>query len=109
MKADRALIYRAAAALERGSTHTLDLAREVLGLSGHPGAASAAVFTLLGIDTRFHIDAEGLWPLRGLAPGTPLAELTYAVVDVEATGGAVPWGASTRSGTAWSRMNTIPW
>ena len=87
MRADRALIHRAAAVLERGSTHTLDLAREVLGLSGHPGAASAAVFTPLGIDTRFHVDAEGLWSLRGPAPGTPLAELTYAVVDVETTGG----------------------
>ena len=87
MKGDRALIHRAASVLERGSTHTLDLAREALGLSGHPGAASAAVFTLLGSDTRFHVDPQGLWSLQGPRPGTLLAELRYAVVDVETTGG----------------------
>ena len=87
MKGDRALIHRAASVLERGSTHTLDLAREVLGLSGNSGAASAAVFTLLGADFRFHVDSEGLWSLRGPRPGTPLGELSYAVVDVETTGG----------------------
>ena len=87
MKGDRALINRAASVLEGGSTHTLDLAREVLGLSGHPGAASAAVFTLLGTDTRFHVDPGGVWSFRGPRPGAPLAKLAYAVVDVETTGG----------------------
>ncbi len=87
MKGDRALIGRAASVLEGGSTHTLDLAREVLGLSGHPGAASAAVFTLLGTDARFHVDPEGRWSFRGPRPGAPLATLEYAVVDVETTGG----------------------
>lgn len=42
MKGDRALIHRAASVLERGSTHTLDLAREALGLSGHPGLDRAS-------------------------------------------------------------------
>ncbi len=87
MKGDRALINRAASVLEGGSIHTLDLAREVLGLSGHPGAASAAVFTLLGSDARFLVDSEGLWSFRGPRPGVPLAKLDYAVVDVETTGG----------------------
>ena len=85
MKGDRGLIHRAASVLERSSTHTLDLAREVLGLSGNPGAASAAVFTLLGSDSRFLVDAEGLWSLQGPRPGTLLADLRYAVV--ETTGG----------------------
>ncbi len=87
MRGDRALINRAASVLEGGSTHTLDLAKEVLGLCGHPGAASAAVFTLLGTDARFHVDKEGLWSFRGPRPGAPLAQLEYAVVDVETTGG----------------------
>ena len=67
--------------------HTVALAREVLGLTGNPGAASAAVFTLLGADARFHVDGEGVWSMVGPAPGTPLSELRYAVVDVETTGG----------------------
>jgi DNA polymerase-3 subunit epsilon len=69
--------------------HTLELAREVLGLEGHPGAASAAVFTLLGDDDRFRVDGDGRWSLApgGTHLGTPLHDLTYAVVDVETTGG----------------------
>ena len=35
------LVQRAADLLEAGSLHTLDLARQVLGLSGNAGAASA--------------------------------------------------------------------
>lgn len=73
--------------LEQGPTHTLDLAREALSLTGNPGAAAAAVFTLLGCDSRFAVDADGVWSLLGPPPGTPLAALRYAVVDVETTGG----------------------
>ena len=47
--------------LREGSAHTLELAREILGLSGHAGAASAAVFALLGDDARFRVDAGGVW------------------------------------------------
>jgi len=64
------------------------LAHEALGLAGNPGAASAAVFTLLGADPRFQVDGEGVWSMAGPAPGTPLSELRYAVVDVETTGGS---------------------
>lgn len=87
MSADRALIHRAASVLEKGPVHTLALAQEVLGLAGNPGAASAAVFTLLGPDLRFQVDGEGVWSMPGPAPGTPLSQLNYAVVDVETTGG----------------------
>lgn len=75
--------------LGQGSAETVDIAREVMGMEGNPGAASAAVFSLLGGDDRFHVDEAGLWSRRGGArrPGTPLSRLSYAVVDVETTGG----------------------
>ena len=92
MSADRALIHRAAAVLEKGPTHTVALAHEALGLTGNPGAASAAVFTLLEPDSRFQVDGEGVWSMAGPRPGTPLSELCYAVVDVETTGGSYGLG-----------------
>lgn len=80
----------AADLLAFGSTHTLDLAREVLGLAGHAGAASAAVFQLLGADPRFQVDGAGVWSIDlSVVPlGAPLSEVPFAVVDVETTGGA---------------------
>jgi DNA polymerase-3 subunit epsilon len=78
--------------LREGSAHTLELARDILGLSGHPGAASAAVFALLGDDARFRVDAGGVWTLDSAAGGLPLADLSFAVVDVETTGGGVHKG-----------------
>ena len=92
MSADRALIHRAASVLEKGPTHTVALAYEALGLTGNPGAASAAVFTLLGPDSRFQVDGEGVWSMAGPRPGTLLSELCYAVVDVETTGGSYGLG-----------------
>ena len=88
------LLRRAEARLLRGAAHTLDLAREVLGLSGHAGAASAAVFQLLGADRRFKVDGAGVWTLDpGLAPlGESLDEVGFAVVDVETTGGGMEYG-----------------
>jgi DNA polymerase-3 subunit epsilon len=70
------------------------LAREVLGLSGHAGAASAAVFQLLGSDPRFRVDRDGVWSMdpSALPLGRPLAEVGFAVVDVETTGGGVERG-----------------
>ena len=55
---------------------------------GHDGAASAAVFQLLGTDPRFQVDAEGVWRLDSSAAplGAPLADVPFAVVDVETTG-----------------------
>ena len=85
----RSLLQGAWAVLEPGPLDTAEVARRVLGLNGHPGAAAAAVFALLGSDDRFGVDGEGVWRLRGGArrPGTPLCRLCYAVVDVETTGG----------------------
>ncbi len=90
---DASLVRSAAERLAAGPIHTLDLAREVLGLAGHDGAASAAVFQLLGTDPRFVVDADGMWSLDGSpAPfGVPLSETSFAVVDVETTGRA-SWG-----------------
>ncbi|MEZ4415037.1 MAG: 3'-5' exonuclease [Gemmatimonadota bacterium] len=85
----RSLVDRAYRLLESGPHTTLHVAAEVLGLSGHPGAASKAVFSLLGGDSRFAVDGEGVWSLApGAVPvGQPLRELAFAVVDVETTGG----------------------
>ncbi len=88
-QAGGSLVHRVAHLLQVGPVHTLDLAREVLGLSGHSGAASQAIFTLLGRDARFQVDSQGLWRLLDSArlPGVALADLSFAVVDVETTGG----------------------
>ena len=88
MRDEPSLVRRAVTLLQRGEVHTLDLAREVLGLSGNAGAASAAVFSLLGPDPRFQVDGRGCWTLAGdpPLPEEELDALTYAVVDVETTG-----------------------
>lgn len=83
----KTLVQRVVDLLADGPVHTLALAREVLRLEGHPGAASAAVFALLGDDPRFSVDAGGDWSLRGEPIGPSLDELRFAVVDVETTGG----------------------
>jgi len=87
---DASLIRTAADRLGSGPTHTLDLARDVLGLTGHAGAASAAVFQLLGADPRFQVDRNGVWTLDPtVVPlGAALSDVPFAVVDVETTGGA---------------------
>ena len=89
-RVDDSLVRTAARRLTDGPVHTLELARDVLGLAGHPGAASAAVFQLLGADPRFQVDGDGTWSLDpALAPyGAPLSDVSFAVVDVETTGGA---------------------
>ncbi|MEQ8330533.1 MAG: 3'-5' exonuclease [Longimicrobiales bacterium] len=82
------LVRQAADRLAGGPVHTLDLARDVLGLTGHAGASAAAVFQLLGADTRFRVDGDGQWSLDPdrVPLGRPLSELSFAVVDVETTG-----------------------
>jgi DNA polymerase-3 subunit epsilon len=81
-------VRKAAEALARGPKHTLEIAREVLSLTGHDGAASAAVFQLLGTDPRFVVDDVGTWTLDPtVVPlGAPLSDVSFAVVDVETTG-----------------------
>jgi DNA polymerase III epsilon subunit family exonuclease len=87
---DASLVRSAAERLASGPIHTLELAHEVLGLVGHDGAASAAVFQLLGADARFVVDSEGVWSLDATPEpfGVPLSEVPFAVVDVETTGRA---------------------
>ena len=58
MSADRTLIHRAASVLEKGPMHTVTLTHAALGLTGNPGAT--AVFALLGPDSRFQVDGEGV-------------------------------------------------
>lgn len=89
MRGGHGLVHRAADALRDGPVHTLDLARDVLRVRGHAGAASAAIFSLLGADARFRVDGQGFWSLAPGADhlGRPLGALRYAVVDVETTGG----------------------
>lgn len=83
----------AARLLATGPYHTMEIAREVLGLEGAPGAAAAAVFALLGSDPRFAVDGQGVWTLEeGAEVGPPLESLRYAVVDVETTGGSMARG-----------------
>lgn len=90
MNDEPSLVRRAVTLLQQGEVHTLDLAREVMGLSGHSGAASAAIYSLLGADPRFHVDGRGCWSLVGEnpIPEEELDSLRYAVVDVETTGGS---------------------
>lgn len=94
MTPEPTLRERAGIVLAYGPCHTLELARRVLGLSGNDAAAAAAVFTLLGGDARFRVDASGTWRIdeNGEAPGTPLRRVAWAVVDVETTGGSVSQG-----------------
>jgi DNA polymerase-3 subunit epsilon len=89
LKGGLSLVRQAAVLLQEGPLDTLELAREVLGLSGNAGAAAATVFALLGSDSRFDVDGKGRWSLVGeaLSLGEELESLRYAVVDVETTGG----------------------
>ena len=111
------LLQRAWAALESGPLHSVELAKQVMGMNGHPDAAAAAVFALLGADDRFRADGEGVWRIRPRKPrpGTPLSRLSYAVVDVETTGGRHEHGhritdvavVEIRDGAVASRFRTL--
>lgn len=91
------LIDRAIEALREGPLHTHDLARRVMGIQGAPPAAATAIFTLLGSDSRFAVDREGVWALVApAAPSSgaalPLDREEWVVVDVETTGGSIRHG-----------------
>ncbi len=90
------LIEATAALLASGPRHTLEIGEGVMRLRGNPGAVSAAVHFLLGADERFEVDGSGVWNLvAGAArPGPPLDRTSFAVVDVETTGGS--WGQGHR-------------
>ena len=91
------LVQRALDTIGRSPIETEALAREVFGLrQAPPGLASRLVFDLLGGDRRFAVDASGVWSLAASepAPGrVPIADLRFAVVDVETTGSSVVRGA----------------
>lgn len=76
---------------------TAAVARDVLGIRrAPPGLAARLVYDLLGTDGRLCVDGEGVWSLAARTPlpwEACLAELEYAVVDVETTGSSVARGA----------------
>jgi DNA polymerase III subunit epsilon len=90
------LAERAREALAAGPLPTAALAELVLGLRGNPPAAAAAVFTLLGGDPDFRVDAAGVWSCVDHDPAPPvprlLSEERWVVVDVETTGGSPAHG-----------------
>lgn len=92
MSSGGTLVQRVADRLASGPVHTLDLARDILRLEGNPGAASAAIYSLLGTDARFAVDGAGLWSLKAGGLGKALSDLSFAVVDVETTGGRAGGG-----------------
>lgn len=83
------LVQRALELLSGGSLHTSTLAEVLLGAKGSAPAAARAVFSLLGTDRRFAVDAAGVWSLAA-PPPVPIAETLleedWVVVDVETTG-----------------------
>lgn len=104
LERDGSLTDRALRVLSAEPLPSVEVAHRVLGITGGAGAAAAAVFTLLGGDPRFAVDAHGVWsvastPLRPRrsqgdadedAPAGPvrlLRDERWVVVDVETTGG----------------------
>lgn len=91
------LILRALRAIERSPQPTNVLAREVFGFSQAPqGLASRLLFDLLGHDRRFVVDGDGVWRLAAAKPEAGrlvLADVPFAVVDVETTGSSESRGA----------------
>jgi DNA polymerase-3 subunit epsilon len=91
MRRTGGLTERALRALAEGPLPTTTVARAVLGIEGGAGAAAAAVFALLGADSRFAVDATGVWSLTGQPverPAPTLRDEDWVVVDVETTGGS---------------------
>lgn len=88
----KTLVERAGERLLAGPTHTLDLARGVLKLSGPAEVLITAVHTLLGRDARFRVDAGGTWFFQTSPDSIPLQDLCCAVVDTEATGSSFSEG-----------------
>jgi DNA polymerase III epsilon subunit family exonuclease len=83
---------RAVAIIERAPIETCALAREVFGIRRAPaGLASRLIFEVLADDPRVSVDAAGVWSRATIAPAREdrlLAEIEFAVVDVETTGGS---------------------
>jgi DNA polymerase III epsilon subunit family exonuclease len=86
------LVDRALDRIRTGPVDTGELAREVFDLTHAPeGLAARLVYELLGTDQRVCVDSEGTWRIAVSGPdesgaATLLADLEFAVVDVETTG-----------------------
>lgn len=87
------LVARALDVISRGPVQTGDLAREVFDLRQAPsGLAARLVYDLLGSEGRVSVSEQGVWsiaPARhdtGERTSPRLADLEFAVVDVETTG-----------------------
>jgi DNA polymerase III epsilon subunit family exonuclease len=90
------LMERLARALQSGPRTGVELAETVLGLTGPAAILEQTVDRLLRDDPRFESAPGGGWQARvspeaGLHP-RPLASLSFAVVDVETTGGGYDRG-----------------
>jgi DNA polymerase-3 subunit epsilon len=83
------LAERTAEYLREGPRPPLEICHDVLGLpQASRTVAERLVLALLGADPRFAFDVDGRWSAVA-EPGLgslPLAELRFAVVDVETTG-----------------------
>jgi DNA polymerase-3 subunit epsilon len=92
LERDGSLTDRALRVLQAEPLPSVEVARRVLGITGGAGAAAQAVFTLLGGDPRFAVDAQGVWSVATApaeaTPARPLREEEFVVVDVETTGGS---------------------
>ncbi len=83
------LAERTAEFLREGPRPPLEICHDVLGLpQASRTVAERLVLALLGADPRFAFDVDGRWSaVTGPRMGSmPLAELRFAVVDVETTG-----------------------
>ena len=83
------LSERALGYLREGPRAPLDIVRDVLGLQrANLAVAERLVTALLGADPRFAFDLDGRWSLvpEPAWRGVPLADVRFAVVDVETTG-----------------------
>lgn len=93
LERDGSLTDRAFRVLSAEPLPSVEVAQRVLGITGGAGAAAAAVFTLLGGDARFRVDAQGVWSVAAPAEveaqqgARLLRDERWVVVDVETTGG----------------------
>ncbi len=83
------LVDRVLHRLEDGAADSITLVREVLGLGKATKAVAERVaVALIGADPRVRRQQNGHWTLvRGSAESTRIADCTFAVIDVETTGG----------------------
>lgn len=87
------LADEAVSLIEHAPQTTESLSRQVLGLrSAPPAVAGQVLWELLGTDPRISVSQRGVWSLKpgddqGDADARPLSAMSFAVVDVETTGG----------------------